>query len=273
MAVGQYRADLLFREESTNRLVVVENMFDVTNHDHVGKLITYAAGLGAQYAVLIANEIRAEHRSTLNWLNSISSDEFGFFGIALRAWRICDSPPAPQLLIDVQPDNWVRSVRTVRNQGLTLREQLYQRFWGEFLPAFRDVHPGWTRAVQPSKVHWMGFRSARPQLLKYSAAFCRNEGEYGLRVEAYLDTGDTTTTKEAYDDLHERKRLDIEREIGEELVWTRLDDRRASRISLYFHEEIRVDNIERWPAAREWLIEALGRFRGGFDPVLQELQG
>ena len=272
MAVGQYRADLLFREESTSRLVVVENMFDVTNHDHVGKLITYAAGLEAQYAVLIANEFRAEHRSALNWLNSISSDEFGFFGIVLRAWQICDSPPAPQLLIDVQPDNWVRSVRTERNQGLTPREQLYQRFWGEFLPAFRDAHPGWTRATQPAKVHWMGFRSARPRLLKYSAAFCLNEGRYGLRVEVYLDTGDATTTKETYDDLHDRKRIDIEREVGEELVWTRLDDKKASRISLYFPEEIRVTNMECWPAAREWLIRALGRLRGGFDPVLQEFQ-
>ena len=50
-AVGRYSADLVFREESTDRIVVVENLFGPTDHDHLGKLIAYAAGLGAGYAV------------------------------------------------------------------------------------------------------------------------------------------------------------------------------------------------------------------------------
>ena len=111
VSVGQYSADLVFREESTEKIIVVENMFGDTDHDHLGKLITYAAGLKAGYAVLIAPEFRSEHRSALNWLNTISADDFGFFGLALKAWRIGGSSPAPQLWVEVQPDNWSRSVR------------------------------------------------------------------------------------------------------------------------------------------------------------------
>ena len=92
-AVGRYSADLVFREESTNRLVVVENLFGPSDHDHLGKLIVYAAGLEAGYAVLLAPEFRDEHRAALDWLNSISAEDFGFFGVVLEAWRIGDSAP------------------------------------------------------------------------------------------------------------------------------------------------------------------------------------
>ena len=109
--VGRYSADLVFRDVSSDRLVVVENMFDATDHDHLGKLFTYAGGLGASYAVLISTEFREEHRSALNWLNSISSEDFGFFGVVLEVCRIGDSLPAPCLRVEVKPDGWRRSVR------------------------------------------------------------------------------------------------------------------------------------------------------------------
>ena len=270
-AVGRYNADLVFREVSTDRFVVVENMFDPTDHDHLGKLITYAAGLEASYAVLLSPEFREEHRSALSWLNSISADDFGFFGVALEAWRIGDSLPAPRLRVAVKPDNWGRSVRAAHaNSEPNERERIYQRFWGEFLPAFRNRYPGWTRAVAPRKASWMTFPSSRSGL-RYSAAFCRSDGRSRLRAEAYIDTGDTETTKAAFDDLHLRKQQ-IEEAVGENLEWDRIDDRRRSRVSLYFPEEIRVTDEERWPEALPWLVEAMGRMRDAFNPALQELQ-
>ena len=45
--VGHYQADLVYVEDTTERRVVVENLFRHTDHDHLGKLLTYAAGLGA----------------------------------------------------------------------------------------------------------------------------------------------------------------------------------------------------------------------------------
>ena len=270
--VGRYSADLVFRDASTDGLIVVENMFGATDHDHLGKLITYAAGLEASYAVLLAPEFREEHRSALNWLNSISADDFGFFGVVLEAWRIGDSLPAPRLRVDVKPDSWGRSVRAARvNSEANERERTYQRFWDEFLPAFRDRYPDWTRTMAPSKRGYMSFPSSRSNLLRYSAAFCRSEGSYRLRAEAYIDTGDAGTTKAAFDDLHRRKEQ-MEKAVGEDLEWDRMDDKRGARISIYFPHEIRVSEEERWPDARSWLVEAMGRMRDAFNPVLQELQ-
>ena len=270
--VGRYSADLVFRNTSTDRLIVVENMFGATDHDHLGKLITYAAGLGAHYAVLLAPEFREEHRSALNWLNTVSTDDFEFFGVVLEAWRIGDSLPAPRLRVDVKPDSWGRYVRAARvNSEANERERTYQRFWGEFLPAFRDQYPDWTRTMAPSKRGYMSFPSSRSNLLRYSAAFCRSEGSYRLRAEAYIDTGDAGTTKAAFDDLYRRKEQ-MEKAVGEDLEWDRMDDKRGSRISIYFPREIRVSDEERWPEARSWLVEAMGRMRDAFNPALQELQ-
>lgn len=268
-AVGRYSADLVFREGSTDRVVVVENLFSPSDHDHLGKLIVYAAGLEAGYAVLLAPDFRDEHRAALDWLNSISAEDFGFFGIVLEAWRIGDSPPAPRLRVDVKPNNWSRSVQSARSAGLTEIQQARLRFWSEFLPAFKEAHPGWTRATAPRTEYWMTFPSARSGLAKYSAAFVAPKRR--LRVEVYIDTGDQKTTKRAFDALREKQRQ-IDQTMGEELDWDRLDERRASRISLYFPGEIRVADEERWPEARDWLIQAMGKMRGTFDPVLREMR-
>ena len=269
--VGRYSADLVFRDVSTDGLIVVENMFaKPTDHDHLGKLITYAAGLGASYAVLVSPEFRDEHRSALTWLNSVSADDFGFFGVVLEGWRIGESLPAPRLRVDVQPDGWSRSVRADRvDPESSERERTRRKFWGEFLPAFRDRYPDWTRARMPSKRHYMTFPSSRSGL-KYSAAFCRLDGRPRLRAEAYINTGDQESTKAVFDDLYRRK-VRVEEKVGEELEWDRLDHRQASRISLYYPHEIRVTDEVRWPDALSWLVEAMGKMRDAFDPVLREL--
>ena len=258
--VGRYSADLVFREEDTDRLVVVENMLDPTDHDHLGKLITYAAGLGARYAVLIAPEYRDEHRSALNWLNSISADDFAFFGVVLETWCIGDSQRAPHLRVDVKPDSWSRFVRGGRGASETSERRLeYQRFWSEFLPALRVDWPN-TRA--PASDNWMGFGSGRADF-KIIASFCRHEGEKRLRVEMYIDARDKEANKNSFDRLH-RDSEAIEQAVGESLSWDRLDDKKASRISLYYADPIDVSEYERWPAATEWLIDAMGRMRSAF---------
>ena len=138
VAVGRYSADLLFRD-STDRIVVVENMFGPTDHDHLGKLITYSAGLDAGVAVLIAEEFRDEHRSALDWLNHISQNDFAFFGVIIEAWRIGDSNPAPQLRVDTQPDNWSRAVRSTTSGDSPIAQLLSPFLGGLFLPKLHEA--------------------------------------------------------------------------------------------------------------------------------------
>ena len=260
--VGRYSADLVFRD-SSDRIVVVENMFGSTDHDHLGKLITYSAGLDAGIAVLIAEEFRDEHRSALDWLNRASRNDFAFFGVVLEAWCIGDSNPAPRLRVDTKPDNWLREVRS---SGDSTRAQIYRRFWGEFLPRLHDAYPDWRRVLTPSKVHWMSFGSARSDLYRYNPAFGATLRRT-CRVELYIDSP-TVAPSEVFDWLVER-RSEIEAKVPHEIDWERLDGKRACRIAVYFHDEVQVTDEHRWPELIDWFVETIGQLKAAFDPVIQ----
>ena len=258
--VGRYSADLVFHEESTQKIVVVENMFAPTDHDHLGKLITYAAGLEASYAVLVSPEFREEHRSALNWLNSISGEDFGFFGVVIEAWRIGESPPAPRLRVEVKPDGWRRTVKAVTGESTT--QVLGRRFWAAFLTELGEKHPGWGRR-NPNGSNWLGLPSGHTSL-RYRAYFARLDGKYRMRADVYIKT-------EALFDGLLRQKERIEEAVGESLVWERLDDSPSSRISLYFPGTMRISEEERWPEARAWLVDSLGKLRDAFTPELDAL--
>ena len=96
VAVGPFSADLLLHDANTGKHVVVENMMGNTDHDHLGKIITYAAGLGASHAVLVAETFRQEHRSALQWLNANSRDSVSFLRDRIQGledrWSRCQRP-------------------------------------------------------------------------------------------------------------------------------------------------------------------------------------
>ena len=94
--VGAYRCDLVAKDETTGTKVIIENQLEVSNHDHLGKIITYASGLDAKVIVWIVTQAREEHRSANEWLNNNTGNDIGFFLIELHAYRIGDSLPAPK---------------------------------------------------------------------------------------------------------------------------------------------------------------------------------
>jgi len=267
--VGNYSVDLVFKEASSDTVVVIENMYGSTDHDHLGKLITYAAGMEADYAVLVAEDFRPEHRSALNWLNSVSTEDRGFFGLGLEAWKIGDSVPAPRLRVVVQPDDWSRSVRVTRQD--TALETLYRRFWEGIQTAMRAEGSYWAGTGRPIKVKYGVFKSR--QGVGFHIAFCRpRKSFYGLRCEAYIDTRDKQGTQELYEYLESRRSEIEERfEGAEPLEWEPMEGRRASRISVYFPDSIRVREEDKWPAAQKWAVSTLRQLRSAVDLVLDEL--
>lgn len=266
--VGPFSADLLLRDANTGKRVVVENMMINTNHDHLGKLITYAAGLEATHAVLLAETFRAEHRSALQWLNANSTDSVHFFGVVLKAWRIGDSKPAPQLDVVVEPDEWMREIRA-ETPNLTDKRIAYRDFWSEFLPEFRNRHPGWSHRQAPSKKNHMGFKAGKSDL-HYSVNFCRPGGRARFRIELYVDAADQKTALARFDELI-KSRDSIEGMFGESLEWDRLDRSQGCRIASYYPHDVTVENRDQWPELRAWAIERIGVLRQAFNPYIAEL--
>lgn len=108
--VGKYWLDLLL-EDSGGRVVIVENQFGSTDHDHLGKLLTYCAGTEADVLIWIAENLNEEHAAALEWLNENTVEGVGFFGVELQLLTIDDSKAAPHFKVVVQPNEWVKQVR------------------------------------------------------------------------------------------------------------------------------------------------------------------
>lgn len=121
-AVGGFNADILATDADTGKKIIIENQLEDTNHDHLGKLITYASGKGASLVIWVVKKARDEHRSAIEWLNAHTDDEIGFILCEIKLYRIGDSRIAPQFDVIEKPNNWVRKMR--REQRTTERTSL-----------------------------------------------------------------------------------------------------------------------------------------------------
>ena len=262
--VGAFSADLLLRDTNTGQRVVVENLLEMTDHDHLGKLITYAAALEARWAVLVAKQFRPEHRSALTWLNSISGEGSGFFGIEVQAVRIADSPTAVRLDLVVKPDDFSRRARAGA-ETVSETKSRYIEWWAGFLPEFHAAHPGWSNAQKPSYSNWMDFPSGKGGV-RYSVNFAYPTGasNYSLCASVYMDDGDSV-----YPAL-EAQRSEIEAKCGLILEWDQGETTRSSRVGVYLDPADPTDRA-RWPEYRAWAIKTLGELRQAFATPIRNL--
>ena len=65
-SVGKFSLDILAEEENTGRKIVIENQLETTDHNHLGKLITYASGFDAGIIIWIVKDIRDEYKRTID---------------------------------------------------------------------------------------------------------------------------------------------------------------------------------------------------------------
>lgn len=93
-------------------VVSIENQLEGTNHDHLGKIITYASGLDAKVMVWIVREAKEEHRAAIEWLNNNTASDINFFLIEIHAYRIGNSDPAPKFEVMEKPNDFVRKAST-----------------------------------------------------------------------------------------------------------------------------------------------------------------
>ncbi len=66
--VGDFTVDLLC-EDPDGRPVIIENQLERTDHDHLGKLLTYLVNLDASTAIWVTAEPRPAHQKVVDWLN------------------------------------------------------------------------------------------------------------------------------------------------------------------------------------------------------------
>lgn len=129
-AVGDFNVDILATEQDTGRKIIIENQLEETNHDHLGKIITYASGKNASIVIWIVRKARDEHRQAVEWLNLHTDDEAAFFLVEIELWQIGTSNYAPKFNIVERPNDWTRNIKKL--ETLTAAETLKLDFWQSF---------------------------------------------------------------------------------------------------------------------------------------------
>jgi hypothetical protein len=128
-AAGDFSVDLV-AEDTTGNTVVIENQLEKSNHDHLGKLITYLAALDARIAIWIVSEPRPEHTKAITWLNE--SQEASFYLIKAEAIRIDNSAPACLFTLITGPSEETREVGEAKKE-IADRYVVRRNFWETLL--------------------------------------------------------------------------------------------------------------------------------------------
>ena len=131
-AVGKYSADILAKEDGSDRKIIIENQYGATNHDHLGKLITYTAGKNAQILIWIVEKANDEHRAAVQWINEHTDADIGIFLIQIEVLRIGDSIPAPRFTVLERPNEWTKQNKQVVDSKIN---QQQMDFWNSFIKA------------------------------------------------------------------------------------------------------------------------------------------
>jgi hypothetical protein len=222
-SVGNFYVDLLCEEQSTKKKIIIENQLEPTDHDHLGKLITYASGHSAGVAVWIVREVREEHRKAIDWLNEHTDEAIEFYLLKIELWQIGDSPYAPKFELVCKPNGWARSVREASAQGALSRTNLDQlEFWTQF-KTYALSQGSSVRPQKPSPQHWISVSVGSAEAC-ISLTVNSLRGLLGCELYIY-------DNKDLYARLLRCKR-EIEGELGEAVEWMELPRKKASRIKI-----------------------------------------
>lgn len=234
--VGSYRCDLVAKDETTGIKAIIENQMEATNHDHLGKIITYASGLDANIVIWIVKEAREEHKSAIEWLNNKTIKDISFFLIEIRAYKIGDSLPAPKFVIIEKPNDFVKTANLSTDSGELSKAQSERlNFWNIFNETLISRNKPFN-VRKATTDHWYDVALGTSEA-HISITLVNKTNSIG--IEVYINDN-----KKLFDKLFLESE-EIESKLGFSMDWQRLDNKKASRI-IYYIDGLDFDNHDNY---------------------------
>ncbi|MDY6964852.1 MAG: DUF4268 domain-containing protein [Halobacteriota archaeon] len=247
--VGGSSLDILAKDLGSNANVIIENQLAITDHDHLGKILTYASGYDADIIIWLSTEMREEHRQALDWLNQRTDSNTDFFGVVVEVIRIVDSRPALLFKVIASPNEWQNSKKQSNNISSEKPER-YRKYFQDLLDTLRETYH-FTSAKKGQPQNWYTFSSGN-KMFVYGHSFAQGSR---VRTEIYIDGGNFDKNKAFFDKLLAEKDS-IESKLGQKGEWERLYNKRACRIAIYRSGSI-DDSSEELQKYQEWGIITL----------------
>lgn len=258
--VGSFQVDILAEEENTGKKIVIENQLETTNHDHLGKIITYASGFDAEVLIWIVKESREEHKQAIDWLNEHTDEQVNIFLIKMELWQIGESPYAPKFHIISEPNDWAKAVKKSANQAALSETKLMQlEFWTQF-KEYAQKNDLNLRLRKPQPHHWFDISIGNSKSHITLIVDTQNEQ---LRSELYIPD-----SMDLYSEL-EKFRDEIDQEIECNLEWEPMEGRKASKI--FTLTNIEVTNEEVWKECFSWLAKNVKQFYEVFTSYIEKI--
>lgn len=138
VSTGTFRVDLVARDVETDRIVLVENQFARSDHDHLGKALTYVAAMKAETVIWMAESFAEEHRAVLTWLNDNTPEGVGFWGVVPKVLQIGDGPPGLRFDVVVKPNAAVKEARATEKKFAPHISETRRRYWPIFENLLRE---------------------------------------------------------------------------------------------------------------------------------------
>lgn len=252
-SVGNFNVDILAEEENTGRKIVIENQLESTDHDHLGKIITYASGFDAEIVVWIVKKVRDEHKQAVDWLNEHTDSNINIFAIQMEVWKISNSPYAPKFHVVAEPNDWAKAVKKATTQSeLSDTKMLQLEYWTKFKEYVQDNN-GKIKLRKAYPQHWydisFGFSSTH-------ICLTINSQSGQITCEAYIPD-----SKALFSALYEKREM-IESELQEQLEWDELPQKKACRIKLI--KKFDFSKQESWEGYHSWMLEKVIAFQKVF---------
>jgi len=258
--VGSYRCDIICKDELTGKNVIIENQLESTNHDHLGKIITYASGLDASVIVWIVKSAKEEHSSAIEWLNKHTDDDVSFFLIEVHAYTIEGSKPAPYFKIIQQPNDFVKQVKNVtKNTELNDSQNSRLDFWNRFNEVLEKCGKPFNKRKATTD-HWYSVAIGSSQC---HISIDLVNRDHKIRISTWIPDN-----KDLYDVFFENRET-IEAAIGHPISWDRLDDKKAA-YAYTFIEGLDFSDQSNYDELMEKSISEVLLFRKAFKPYIKK---
>ena len=269
-SVGGFSADIV-AEDTEGKRVVIENQRGKTDHDHLGKLLTYAdglaAGAGGCHLVWIAENIRGEHRAALDWLNNQTGDDVNFFGLEIKLLKVMRREGQPQEGVGLlpefkvvsRPNDWVRESKKIEGK-LSPKQEKQRAFWSKVVEKnslFQD------RSLP--KGHYFE-KYAGHSGCTWNLDFLQGE----IRVNLTLQKQDREHNKFIFDHIKQHHQAEVEAAFGAQLQWDRKDD--VNRSMIVYTQDVAGEgwNEDKWDDFVDWLDVHINKLKDALDAPLQE---
>ena len=241
-SVGSFNVDLYATENGTGRKIIIENQLEDTNHDHLGKLITYASGKGAEVIIWIVKRARDEHRQAIEWLNQHTDSEIAFFLVEIELWQIDDSLLAPKFNIVEKPNDWAKTMKAV--EGMSETEKLKLEFWQAFVDNMQgneDYVKNFTFR-KPAPRHWYSM-SLGHSTYHIDLLFSTQKKNIGTEIYFHDDKASFEKFK--------NKKEQFEEAFGCELEWSEA----KKDCCVVVRKDLNIKDHSMWEVAFNWYVK------------------